>query len=337
MADINNKLYVSRNFKKSIFVSIVFSFYNEEKVLKELISRTVNVLDHRKDISGYELIFINDDSNDKSEEILKKEIKKDKNIVLVNTTRNFGAPECIYAGFSVAQGDAVINMDADLQDPPEVIHKMIDSFQADKHVHVVHTTRLKRHGENFLKLFITKIGYKFMNVINDIKLPENTGDFKLYSKEMIQLLLRYEEKTPFLRGMVGYFGLKQSQVFYDRNARFDGSENTKRKVLSKVNLYYWLDNAFISFSDAPLKISLIIGFFTAAISILYLGIIIIQKFLGLNLPGWTAIMATVLFLGSIQFILFGFLGLYVKAIFIQVKGRPNYIIKEILSNKKIKK
>ena len=329
---INEISFLKRKIKKP-FVSIVFSFFNEAEVLKELIKRTEKTLKKRNDISGFEMIFINDNSTDNSEQILLNELKSGKPIVVVNTTRNFGAPECIYAGFSVSKGDAVINMDADLQDPPEVISEMLDVFNADMDLHVVHTTRKKRYGESFLKLLITKFGYKFMNYIGDLKLPENTGDFKLYSRKMINLLLKHEEKTPFFRGMVGYFGLKQSYVFYDRDGRYDGSENTKRKVMSKVNLYYWLDNAFISFSDAPLKISLIIGFITAIISTFLLLMILIHKILGHALPGWTGIMSAILYLGSIQFILIGFIGLYIKAIFLQVKNRPNYIIKNIISYK----
>jgi dolichol-phosphate mannosyltransferase len=312
--------------------SVILSFYNEENVLPELIKRLRNVfslLQNKKIVESYELIFVNDNSTDNSENLLRGELTN-KDIVIINMSRNFGIVECLLAGMEHSSGDIIIYMDADLQDPPELIEQLIFSYIRDNDAEIVYTTRNKRYGEHWLKLLITKIGYRLIKKISDIDLQVDSGDFKLLSRRAVNEVLKLKEDRPYMRGLVSWIGFKQIQVFYDRDPRFDGAENTKNKVLSKRVIYYWIDRALISFSDAPLKLVLFIGIIFSLFSSLYIFVIIAQKIIGISLPGWSAIMASILMIGSIQILMLGFIGLYVGSIFRETKNRPKYIIKEII-------
>jgi dolichol-phosphate mannosyltransferase len=303
------------------FLSVVFSFYNEATVLSELIRRVRAVLHYqleRKVISGYELIFVDDASTDRSKELL------------VEMSRNFGPSECVMAGLSQSRGDAVLYMDSDLQDPPELIPELLDKWVADPETEVVYTTRRIRSGEHPLKLLLTKVGYRFINSISEIELPLDSGDFKLLSRRVVDLLVTLEEKKPYIRGLVSWVGFKQEQVFYDREARFDGQDNTKCRVMSRKVIDGYLDRALISFSDVPLKLSLLLGFSVTLASLGYILVVLIQKAMGWYTPGWPAIMVAVLLLGGIILMVLGFLGLYINIIFLETKRRPNYIIKNVM-------
>lgn len=316
-------------------VSVVLSFFNESGVLPELIGRLRKVLRAelaRNTISGYELIFVNDASTDNSVEILKKEFEVARDLVVINMSNNFGVSECVLAGMSLAKGDVVVYMDADLQDPPEVISELLSKWHGDPEIEVVYTTRLSRDGEHPLKLFVTHIGYKVINRISEIELPENSGDFKLLSRRVVRELLKMREKKPYLRGLVTWIGFKQAQVFYHRAERHDGRENTKRSALSTKIIRYALDSAIISFSDVPLKAILLLGFGISFVSLIYIGVVIFQKIMGWYEPGWPALMAAILLLGGIQLLMLGFVGLYINVIFANTKGRPDYIIKNIIAN-----
>lgn len=313
------------------FVSVVLSFYNEAAVIPELLARLRAVFLSEKDkIGGYELIFVNDASTDTSELILRREVDTQGDVVLVNTSRNFGVSECVYAGFRYARGDVVVYMDADLQDPPEVISELLARWRDDVTVDVVYTTRRKRADEHPLKLLLTKFGYRFINRISNVPLPVDSGDFKLLSRRVVDELLRCEERIPYLRGLVSWVGFKQVAVYYDREPRFDGRTNTKFPVLSQRVIYGYLDRALISFSDAPLKLALLVGFSFATLAALYLVVVLVQKIMGWYVPGWPAIMATMLLLGGIQLIVLGFIGLYINVIFLEVKKRPNYIVRDVV-------
>jgi dolichol-phosphate mannosyltransferase len=317
------------------FVSVVLSFYNEEAVIPELLSRLRRMFAAERDrISDYELIFVNDASTDNSEELLCREMERNGDIVLINMSRNFGVSECVYAGFARSRGDAIVYMDADLQDPPEVIPTLLERWRTDPATEVVYTTRRTRAGEHPMKMLLTKVGYRFINGISNTDLPVDSGDFKLLSRRVVDEVLRCEEKLPYLRGLVSWVGFKQVPVYYDREPRLDGRENTKFSVLSKKVIYGYLDRALISFSDAPLKLALFAGFFIAGLAAIYLIVVLIQKLLGWYEPGWPAIMATMLLLGGVQLIVLGFIGLYINVIFHEVKRRPNYIVKEVLTKKK---
>jgi polyisoprenyl-phosphate glycosyltransferase len=313
-------------------ISVVLSFYNERAVLPELLRRMREVfasLVRNNCVRSYELIFVNDNSTDESEKYLRSELEKG-DIVIINMSRNFGVSECVMAGMAHASGDAVIYMDSDLQDPPEVIPSLIDAWRKDLEVEVVYTTRTRREGEHWLKLLITTIGYRFINAISEIELQVDSGDFKLLSRRVVDNLLQLKEDKPYMRGLVSWIGFKQIQVFYERSKRFDGRENTKMPVFSKRVLYYWLDRALIAFSDAPLKLMLSLGLGLSGVSLFYIIIVLIQKVLGWAVPGWAALMSAVLFLGGMQMMMLGFIGLYIGAIFRESKRRPQYIVKEVV-------
>ena len=315
------------------FLSVVISFYNEEIALPELLRRLRAVLRDeltKRAIVGYELVFVNDRSTDNSERMLRREISEAGDIVLINMSRNFGNSECIFAGMRYAQGDLVVYMDADLQDPPEVIPELITAWQNDPEAEVVYTTRLNRAGEHPLKLLITKWGYRFVNAIADVNLPIDSGDFKLLSRRAVNHLLQIEESRPYVRGLVSWIGFKQIPVFYNREPRFDGRRATKYPVLSRRVISGYLDRALISFSDVPLKFSLLLGFMISLLAGLYLCVVVFQKYMGWYEPGWPAIMATMLLIGGVQLTVLGVIGLYINTIFLEVKRRPNYIIDTVV-------
>lgn len=322
--------------KTSPFLSVVLSFFNEEKVLPELLSRLRAVLRQQvqlEKITGYELVFVNDRSTDGSEPLLREEVEKRGDVVLVNMSRNFGNSECVFAGMRQAAGDVVIYMDADLQDPPEVIPEMLTAWRDDPEVEVVYTTRLSRAGEHPLKLLITRWGYRLINRISDVDLPVDSGDFKLLSRRAVEHLLAIEESRPYIRGLVTWIGFKQVPVYYHREARFDGRQATKYPVFSRRVISGYLDRALISFSDVPLKLSLFIGFAMSFAAGLYFCVVLFQKYMGWYEPGWPAIMGTMLLIGGVQFIVLGVIGLYVNIIFLEVKRRPNYIVDDVVRNR----
>jgi dolichol-phosphate mannosyltransferase len=274
---------------------------------------------------------VNDNSTDGSLDLLLKEFKNERDIVILNMSRNFGVSECVLAGMKYAKGNAVVYMDADLQDPPELIPTLIEKWKKEKDVEVVYTTRLSRAGEHPLKLWVTKWAYRFINKISDVELPIDSGDFKLLSQRAVTEVLKLKEAKPYMRGLVSWIGFKQAQVFYHREPRHDERKNTKFPVLSKRVIYGFLDRALISFSDAPLKASLFVGFFVSLGALLYIIVVVFQKIMGWHEPGWPAIMATMLFLGGVQLFMLGVFGLYINTIYIESKGRPNFIIKSIIA------
>ncbi len=310
---------------EKVKVSIVLSFFNEEDVLEELVDRLRNVFRDvlKSNISDYELIFVNDASTDRSKGILMNLSKGNEDIKIINMSRNFGVSPCVLAGMEFSSGDAVIYMDADLQDPPELIPEMVKTWLQEE-ADVVHTKRLSRAGESKFKLWLTKIGYLILNKVSNINIEPEVGDFKLLSRRAVNELVRLKEKKPFMRGMVNWIGFKQTTILYNREARFAGE--TKFKVYGWKVISNFLDSALISFSDVPLKFSLLVGFLVSIGAFCYLVIVFAMKYMGLSLPGWSAIMATMLMIGGIQLFTTGMLGLYINVMFLEAKRRPNYIV-----------
>ena len=311
---------------KANFLSIVFSFRNEEDVLEELIGRVRKVvqdLQQAGKLSGYELIFVNDASVDNSLKILLEQAKSYNDIRIINMSRCFGVSPCVMAGFAHAQGDWVVYMDADLQDPPELIPELLDVHCQSK-ADIVHTVRLSRKGESIGKLFFTKIGYFVLNKTSTINLPIEAGDFKFLSRRVVMNLLNLKEYNPFTRGLVCWVGFKQEFVTYHRQERKKGK--TKFRVLSPSVINNFLNSALISFSAVPLRIALLLGVVVILFDLALFVHVIFEKLQGKAIPGWTAIMVAVLFMGGVQFLCMGFLGLYLYHIHEQVRNRPNYII-----------
>jgi len=308
--------------KQDVLLSVVFSFRNEEDVLDELISRVKNALEPLK--MDFEIIFVNDDSTDGSLAAILRHRGADKRVKVINMSRRFGVHPCFLAGFRHASGDAVVYLDADLQDPPELIPKLVERWMAG--ADVVNTVRTRRLGENPFRMWLTRRAYQIINAVSDIDLPVNMGDFKLLSRRVVDELLRIEEYDPFMRGLVRWVGFRQETILYTRDARFAGK--THFSLLRSANPTKEFLRGLTSFSAAPLYVSLIYGFAVSFLSFVYLVVVVIQKLMGINLPGWTALMATSLFLGGNILLANGFLGIYVGRIYNQVKHRPLYIVKD---------
>ena len=303
-------------------ISIVFSFKNEEKNLSELIIRITKTLSEIKNWN-YELIFVNDCSTDSSEEILVK-FQRDYPITIINMSRNFGVGPCVVAGFKQSKGDATIYMDSDLQDPPELIKKLIEEH--DKGFDIVHTVRTKRLGEPKIKMFITNLAYKLINFFSDISLPINAGDFKLISRRALNEILELKEFRPYIRGLSVWVGFKQSTVYYVRDPRLHGESHIPLFGLAPITDVV---TGITAYSLKPLYIGIILGL----ISILISFIIIVHTFYA-KLNNYTAlssasILIALSFFSGIILFTQGIIGIYIARIFEQVRGRKKFVIKDI--------
>jgi len=313
--------------KNPPFLSFVFSFRNEAEVIPEFIKRLRAVLIQlRTDIkiSGWELIFVDDCSTDKSIEILIELDRNNKDIKIITMSRIFGVAPCVMAGLAKTKGDAVIYMDCDLQDPPELIPQMLSAWQEGEGVEVVHTLRKKRFGESPLKMLVTRIGYFILNRYSSVPIPREAGDFKLLSRRMVNHMLTMTESRPFIRGLVAYVGFKQVFVTYDRQARFSGT--SKFFVLGKKVVSNFLNSALINFSSVPLEIASYCGIATMFLDFILIIYALSQKIQGKAIPGWTALMVVILFISAVQLFCLGAIGLYLNSVHEQTKLRPKYII-----------
>ena len=303
-------------------ISIIFSFKNEEKNLNELIKRIEASFSKINDWK-YELIFVNDCSEDKSEKILLN-LQKNNPITIINMTRTFGVGPCVLAGFRESQGDAIVYMDSDLQDPPEIIPKLINEY--DKGAEIVHTIRTKRHGESIFKMWVTKVAYKVINYLSEIPLPTEAGDFKLISRTALKKILLQNEFRPYIRGLSIWVGYKQSFVKYERDPRAEGE--SKFPLFSKGPITEFI-SGITSYSLKPLYLGVVFGFFSLIFSILLILYALYSKFSGIAAPGSTGIIITISFFSGILLFTMGIIGIYLARIFEQTKGRDQYVIKDI--------
>ena len=303
-------------------LSIVFSFRNEEGNIKPLVKRISTAMEKIQNWK-YELIFVNDDSTDKSEQILL-ELQKSYPIKLINMSRNFGIDPCVLAGFRNSSGDAIIYLHTDQQDPPELIPDLIKKHEEGNEI--VHTVRTKRKGEGKFRMFLTKIAYKIINSLSDINLPVQAGDYKLISKKALQEILKQKEFRPYVRGLSVWVGFKQDFIFYEREARGEGE--SKMSLLSAGPITDFI-NGVTSYSLKPLYLGIVFGFFSMIISILLIIYALYLKFNNLAIPGSTSIVISISFFSGIILFTLGILGIYLARIFEQTKGRDQYVIKEI--------
>ena len=308
-------------------LDVVFSFRNEQDVLPELIRRTRAALREEQQkgvLAGFKMIFVNDASTDRSLEVLLDHAEGHNDICIINMSARFGVSPCVIAGMEYSCAEAVVYMDADLQDPPEVIPELLRAWREGENVEVVNTVRLSRAGESKLKLMLTRIGYLALHKTSSIRLPMEAGDFKLLSRKAVEQVLQLKEKKPFLRGLICWIGFKQARVEYNREARFSGA--TKFPVTSLPVIANFLESALISFSAFPLQISTLAGCFCWLAGMLLTVCGFVQLVAGAGFPWWTAMMAAMFVLGGIQLICMGVLGLYLSTIYQESKGRPNYIV-----------
>tara|TARA_Y100001935_G_scaffold224048_1_gene200015 strand:- start:184 stop:1116 length:933 start_codon:yes stop_codon:yes gene_type:complete len=303
-------------------LSIVFSFRNEEGNIDPLVKRISTTMEKIENWD-YELIFVNDDSTDKSEEILLN-LQKNHPIKIINMSRNFGIDPCVLAGFRNCSGDAIIYLHTDQQDPPELISDLIKKHEEGNEI--VHTVRTKRKGEGKFRMFLTKIAYRVINTLSDINLPVQAGDYKLISKKALDEILKQKEFRPYVRGLSVWVGFKQDFIFYEREARGEGE--SKMPLLSAGPITDFI-NGVTSYSLKPLYLGIIFGFASMIISFLLIIYALYLKINNLAIPGSTSIIIAVSFFSGIILFTLGIIGIYLARIFEQTKGREQYVIKEI--------
>ncbi|NLU36730.1 MAG: glycosyltransferase family 2 protein [Clostridiales bacterium] len=305
-----------------IVCSVVVPMYNEEEVIGETYRRLKEVMDETGE--AYELIFVNDGSRDRSAEIITELALKDKNIRLIDLSRNFGHQIAVTAGLDYAQGQAVVIIDADLQDPPEVIPRMLEKWREG--YDVVYGKRLKREGETFFKKFTAYLFYRILAALTDGNIPKDTGDFRLIDRKVCDVMKNMNEKNRFLRGMINWVGFRQTAVEYIREERWAGETKYPLKKMLKL-----ASDGILSFSYKPLKLATYMGFLLSVSGFLYLIYVLYQKlFTDKTITGWASIIAVNLVFNGITLLILGILGEYVGRIYEEVKNRPLYIVKKVV-------
>ncbi len=300
--------------------SIVAPIYNEIGNLPELYRRVKQTLDQTGEI--WELILVDDGSTDGSTDEIRKLAAQDERVKAVIFVRNFGHQIAVTAGLDYAQGEAVVIIDADLQDPPEVILDMLAKWKEG--YEVVYAQRAEREGETWFKLISASIFYRMIYRITDVKIPMDTGDFRLLDRKVVDIMVRMRERHRFLRGMSSWVGFKQTGVTYKRAARYSGvTKYPFRKMLK------FASDAITSFSYFPLQLATYLGFVSAGISIIAIPVVVILRIVGFHaFAGQASTLIAVLFLGGVQLISLGILGEYIGRIYDEAKGRPLYIVRD---------
>lgn len=300
--------------------SIIAPVYNEHESLPELHRRMVEVME--KTGEPWELVLVDDGSSDGSTEVIREMAKQDPRIRAVIFARNFGHQIAVTAGLDYSRGDAIVIIDADLQDPPEVVLEMIAKWKEG--YEVVYAVRAEREGETWFKKTTASLFYRLIFKITDIKIPMDTGDFRLMDRKVVNVMNRMRERHRFLRGMSAWIGFKQIGLPYRRAARFAGVTKYPFKKMMKLAL-----NAITSFSYFPLQLATYVGFVSAAISIIAIPVVIIERLTGQQaFLGQATTLIAVLFLGGVQLMSLGILGEYIGRIYDEAKGRPIYITSE---------
>lgn len=300
-------------------LSVIVPFYNEMEVIKETYKSLTEVLSSTS--YNYEIIFVDDGSSDQGVSIVEEIQAKDDKVAFVGLSRNFGHQLAVTAGIDIAKGDALVIIDADLQDPPEVIKDFIVEWE--KGSHVVYGVRKERSGEKHSKLITAKYFYRLFNKISDIQIPLDTGDFRLIDKEVADIVRRMPESDRFLRGMVAWAGFKQTPVYYDRDKRHAGETKYPLKKMLKFAL-----DGILSFSNVPLKLATWLGFLVSIISVFGIFYVLGVRFLLDDVvSGWSFLAVIIFFFSGIQLFSLGIIGEYIGRIYRQSKQRPLYIVK----------
>lgn len=300
--------------------SIVVPVYNEELVVEESYKRLKQVMDSTNE--PYELIFVNDGSRDKTAELVSGLCDRDKNVRLINFSRNFGHQTAITAGMDNSSGQAVVVIDADLQDPPEVILDMIAKWKEG--YDVVYGQRLKRKGETFFKKVTAKLFYRLLSSMTSVDIPVDTGDFRLIDRKVCDVMSSLTEKNRYVRGLVSWVGFKQTAVTYVRDERFAGETKYPLKKMLKFAM-----DGITTFSYKPLKISTYVGFLVSILSFIYLIVVLCLKlFTDTTVSGWASTLAVSLIFNGVILMMLGIIGEYIGRIYDETKNRPLYIIRE---------
>ena len=306
-------------------ISLVIPMYYEEQVVEECYNRVTKVLKEIQDYE-YEIIFINDGSKDNTLDILERIAKIDNNVKVISFSRNFEHQAAVTAGLKYVTGDVIVIMDADLQDPPELIPDMLKEWE--KGYEVIYGKRKSRKGESVFKLLTAKAFYSTINKLSDVEIPKDTGDFRMVDRKVVDVINSLPEHNKFLRGLFSWVGFEQLAYEYDRKERFAGKTKYPFGKMLKLAL-----DGILSFSTKPLKIVGGLGILSVIISfviLIYSLLSYIFKWNSLT-PGWTSIMCTITFLGGIILISVWMIGEYIGRIYDEVKNRPQYIVKKTIN------
>tara|TARA_Y100001968_G_C19441172_1_gene762594 strand:+ start:2380 stop:3330 length:951 start_codon:yes stop_codon:yes gene_type:complete len=310
-------------------ISWVVPCFNEEEVISDTIKR---ILDISSSINNYlfELILVDDGSQDNTRDIIKSYIIANKRIRLIGLSRNFGHQYAVQAGLNNSQGSAVIIIDADLQDPPELAKAMIQKWEDG--FDVIYGQRIERASESHFKKITASIFYRILNSLSEIEIPLDTGDFRLIDRKVIDALKAMPEKGRFIRGLVSWSGFRQVAIPYKRQPRFAG-----RTKYSIKKMFVFAIEGITSFSRRPLRLATLFGLICALFSFFWIGYVLyIRLFTNAWVEGWAALAVAILFATGVQLICIGILGEYVGRIYLETKGRPMYLIDENITSNDLK-
>ena len=303
-------------------ITIMIPAYNEEKVLPQLFARLNDLAIYNKNYD-FEFLFINDGSRDKTMDLIKQEAKTNPHVSYINLSRNFGKENAMLAGFDYAKGDALVIIDADLQDPPELIPQMIEFWEQG--FDDVYAKRESRDGETWFKKATSKWFYSILDKISHIEIQRDTGDFRLLDRRAIEALKTLRESNRYTKGMFSWVGFKKKEITYKRDPRAAGE--TKWNYFKLLNLAI---EGITSFTTSPLRISLWTGLIISVSAFIWAAFLIIRKiFFGADMSGYTSLMSAILLLGGVQLVSIGIIGEYIGRIFTESKNRPVYLAQEI--------
>ena len=304
-----------------IYLSVVLPCYNESEVIRETHRRVSQVCAATG--KSYEIVVVNDGSKDGTWQILRELTQSDPHLVAVNLSRNHGHQLALSAGLTFTRGSRILIMDADLQDPPELLPEMLAAM--DSGVDVVYAQRRSRPGDALLKRLFCAIFYRLLEKVSDTQIPLDTGDFRLISRRVRDLLVAMPERQRFIRGMVSWVGFRQEPVFYDRDARFAGESKYSLTKLVALAI-----NGMISSSLKPLAFATLLGAAAAGIGVLLMLYVIYSwLFVGRTPQGWASLLVTVVFMGGVQLVVLGIMGEYLGRIHEQTRNRPMFLVSEV--------
>ncbi|MBN1545206.1 MAG: glycosyltransferase family 2 protein [Syntrophaceae bacterium] len=309
------------NPQENPLLSVIVPVFNEEKVLTALYERTYPILSSITD--NFEIIFVNDGSTDNSLDKIRTLCSDDNRVKLIDLSRNFGKEVAMSAGLDFCRGEAVVIIDADLQDPPELIPSMVEKWREG--FDVVYATRTSRQGETFLKKATAEFFYRVIGRLSRTEIPRNTGDFRLMNRRTVEALKLLREQNRFMKGLFSWVGFEQVSIPYLREPRVAGG--TKWNYWK---LWNFAIEGITSFSYVPLQVAGYLGLLVAAVSFLYAAYLVIRTFLfGIDVPGYASLMVAILFFSGVQLLVLGVLGEYLGRISHETKRRPLYIIKDL--------
>ncbi|MFC7397696.1 glycosyltransferase family 2 protein [Chelatococcus sp. GCM10030263] len=306
---------------RGISLSVVVPCFNESECVGACYDRLARVCSDLG-VSRFELIFVNDGSTDGTLQSLQCLRKRDPRVVIVDLARNYGHQTALSAGLSVVRGERILVIDADLQDPPELLGEMMAAM--DQGADVAYGQRRRRDGENWFKIASAKLFYRVLSHVSSVHIPPDVGDFRLMSRQVVDILNSMPETHRFIRGMVSWIGFNQVAIQYERASRFAGE--TKYPLAKMVSL---ASDAMTAFALAPLRFVYTMAFGAAALAVLLIGWSIYSYLFEDVVPGWSSLMVALLTFSAVQLFAMGIIGEYIGRIFIQVKGRPLYIVKQL--------